>query len=106
MRGFIRGVTWWSAAAEGDEVSKWVGQGRVEGLEGEGLRGVEACGLGSVEVHEGCESGERLVDRCPAYGSFVAVVVWGVDALGEGCELVGDGLLEKIVGHLFLTGGD
>ena len=55
-------MVWFSAAAEGDEVSERVGQGRVEGLEGKGLRGVEACGLGGVEVHKGRERGQRLVD--------------------------------------------
>ena len=29
-----------------------------------------------------------------------------IEELGEGCELVGDRLLEKIVGHLLLTGAD
>jgi hypothetical protein len=61
MRGIL-GVMQLSAAAEGDEVPERVGQGGVEGLEGEGLRGVEACGLGGVEVHEGRKGGERLID--------------------------------------------
>ena len=191
MRGIIRGVMGLSAAAEGDEVSERIGQGGVEGLEGEGLRGVEACGVGGVEVHERGERGQRLIDRGPAECSLIAVVVGGIDALGdsldagdvfdgtaelrgyagtddarecavvaldahnagrgdpqiaraevshadeigrdesvlegdenvegglgvgehlrgieelgEGCDLLGDRLLEKIVGHLFLTSGD
>ena len=54
------------------------------------MRGVEACGLGGVEVHEGSERGQRLVDRRPAQSSFVAVVVWRVDALGDSLD-AGDG---------------
>src|SRR5260370_10446492 len=86
MRGIIRGVTGLSAAAEGDEVSERIGQGGVEGLEGEGLRGVESGGIGGVEVHERGEGGERLIDRGPAEGSLVAVVVWRVDALGDSLD--------------------
>ena len=55
-----------SASAEGDEFSERVRQGWVEGFEWEGLQCVEACGFGGVEVDEGCERGQGLVDRGPA----------------------------------------
>ncbi len=74
--------------------------GWVEGFEGEGLQGVEAGGLGGVEVDEGQEGVDGLIDGGPAEGSFVAVVVGRVDALcysedaGDGfdgaTELLGD----------------
>ena len=62
MRGIILGVTELSAAAEGDEVSERIGQGGVEGLEGEGLRGVEARLVSGVEVHERGKRGDGLID--------------------------------------------
>ena len=38
-------------------------------------------------------------------GLCVGEHVVGIEELGVGSELVGDGLLEQIVGHLFLEGG-
>ena len=51
---------------------------------------------------EGVFEGDENVEG----GLCVGEHVGGIEELGEGSELVGYGLLEEIVGHLFLAGGD
>jgi hypothetical protein len=43
--------------AEGDKGSERIGESRGERFEWKGLRRVETCGLGGVEVHKGSERG-------------------------------------------------
>lgn len=50
------------------------------------MRGVESCGLRGLEVDEGKKRVDGLVDRCPAGGSFIAVVVRRIDAFGDALE--------------------
>src|SRR5580704_3298083 len=80
-----------SAAGEGDEGPERRRQGWSEGHEGKALRGVEACFLSRVEVDEGQERVDGLIDRGPAEGSLIAVVVRRSDALGDALD-AGDGI--------------
>ena len=71
------------AAAEGVEGSERGWEGWCEGVEVEGLRGVEAGRLGGVEVGEGKERGDCLIDRRPAEGTLVSVVIGWIDAFSD-----------------------
>ena len=75
-----------SAPGEGDESSKRIGQGWGKGFEWKGLRRVEACSFGSVEVYKRHKRVQRLIDRGPTQRSFIAVIVRGRRTFGDSLD--------------------
>ena len=62
----------------------------------------EVADADEIGGDEGVLEGDEDVEGGLGVGEHVG----RIEELGEGRELVGDGLLEEVVGHLFLEGGD